>query len=256
MTNIQFPATPTPDLAGLILGAPVDVDAAPAPAPTPMPMPLRRFFTLDAATNLLTFIPGERVTVQDVADVLYLINRRNLFVCPSGDAIPTALALIHDEISEANDELDAGNMNALQAELVDVLIRALDVMEGTGPGLAGSIILAGLDTEDVTLEELAGMILRSPYLSALQGVNGNIGLMAALLGMHQGVSRALRVYRRTPHDADLMPAEFLQAVGSVAFAAVGILLYTGATTAGVQDMVLQTISRNAARGPRHGGKRC
>lgn len=54
--------------------------------------------------------------------------------------LPSALALIHSEISEALEAFRAGDREGFEEEMADGLIRILDVTHGMGIDLAGAVL--------------------------------------------------------------------------------------------------------------------
>ena len=55
-------------------------------------------------------------------------------------AIPSALALIHSEVSEALEAFRGRDLANFEEEMADVLIRVLDVTHGMGIDLAGAVL--------------------------------------------------------------------------------------------------------------------
>lgn len=282
MTTIQFtPTEPTPDQGqpGTVLYTVTGIDT-PAhraviadlqeqglilqPNPTPdAAVPViqvgpERIFRTDPESGVLVFNREVTVTAQDVADVAYLVNRRNDFPCPSGDYIPTAIALMHDEVDESVDEGDLDNWPAACAEQVDVIIRCMDGLEGSGAGKvmhAVNLAVGGELSAATTLADLAALLdAGAPVTAGRMHPHSYFTVGTAV--QHQALSRALRVYRKTPAHSYDMPDLYLQELAQVLLSALVVLLVLGRTPTEIEDMVMQTIGRNAARGARHGGKRC
>ena len=56
-------------------------------------------------------------------------------------AIPSALALIHSEVSEALEAFRKGDRENFAEEMADVLIRVFDVTHGMGIEMAGDVFI-------------------------------------------------------------------------------------------------------------------
>lgn len=170
--------------------------------------------------------------ISTLAHVIWVINRANGFADYSGDGIPVALALVHDEISEAYTEVPYLGNPALAEEIADVFIRTLDLTESVFPGRTGKYYI-------------------EPFLQPAPQM-ASVFIGATLLELHHGASRCLRSYRKVPERHHLMPDTLLLDFGRLATATAN---FGQIVTPDFDRVVLDKLEKNALRPYRHGGKR-
>lgn len=137
--------------------------------------------------------------------------------------IPSALALIHSEISEAWEGSWGDDFDNFSEELADVLIRIVDMLEGLGL-------------------EAWGVIWGECDYKAAAGDDDTENMMIA----HSRVSDALEAFRKDDKTA------FSVAIGR---AAISVIELCRDAEIGLSAAVRAKLAKNRERGYRHGGKR-
>lgn len=139
--------------------------------------------------------------------------------------IPSALALIHSEISEAWEAKQSDLGELFAEELADVAIRIIDMMEGLG-----------LETPIDRLDALPG----TPIEGLESGLDGRIN------DLHFAVSQALEEFRQNKKPA----FSFWIAAAFVDIATICVVCRID-----LNAEIKAKVAKNRQRGYRHGNKR-
>lgn len=197
-----------------------DFRPVPDPAHDPMPTP-EQINALLGAQALHEFAPTIRA-----------INAANGWAAGfTFDQTPIFLALVHSEVTEADDELEVRELDAYAEELGDVIIRGLDLCELLLPGAVVGVDLAGFEID-------AGMGLARDY--------------RLLLDLHRHATRALQAYRKVQDEDEARRAVLHHLYGLIRLAHSMLL----ESERPVAEVLVGLLLNNRERGQRHGGRRC
>lgn len=175
-------------------------------------------------------------TIPDLASDTRSINHTNGWGTDfTPEQIPTFLALIHSEITEAHHERDRARR---ARELGDVIVRCLDLCELTRPGLIGNFL--------TTLEH------RRPPLMTRLRVRWNRNAYETQL--HALTSATLESFRKAPSEE--MTCRIVMGLSVLISATNTALLCEQPRGTTPTDLIAGILDANRDRGHRHGGRRC
>ncbi len=191
------------------------------------------FHPEDAARDLL-----HPQTVHDLTRIAAATARSKGFANWSGDGIPLALALIHDELSEASEA--QGSADTAE-ELADVIIRTLNLAHDVEPAALTLTLM----------QDYAAPNGQPPTLGTLARGEGSVRA-SSIEDLHVRVSRALRVFRSTADAQEDMPPLFFAHLAALVVACARTIHALGQDPC---QVVRAKMTRNLTRPHRHGGKR-
>ncbi|GAQ23954.1 hypothetical protein DEIGR_400087 [Deinococcus grandis] len=179
-------------------------------------------------------------TITDLASDTRSINHTNGWGTDfTPEQIPTFLALIHSEITEAHQERSRAKR---ARELGDVIVRALDLCELIRPGLIGNFL--------TTLEH------RRPPLPTRLRVRWSRNAHETQL--HALTSAVLERYRKAPKDQppEQTATQLVMDLAALIVMTNRVLLCEQPRGTTPTDLISGILDANRNRGYRHGGRRC
>ena len=181
----------------------------------------------------------------ELAERIVKINKANGWnVLTPGDAdnpyrIPTALCLIHSEITEAWQAYHIGDRKNFEEELADIEIRTLDMMGGLGYDIEAWVTFGSPKTElGKSLNDIGRMRCAS--------LNMGWSVVEWLMWLHTRTDLCLEHFRRENGDGFRFEAAMLL---------LDTLAMGHEAKVDMDRQVAAKLEKNAQRGYRHGGKK-